>query len=238
MALIGARVRRIREKGAPSRAPSKLCSQRPGNRKVPGLFLCLFTRPARWRRPGDRWIATTGIGGCSLTSCRKTTSVLADGSSCNSGLRLRAQSHFGCVHALRGHATWCWWSGMCAVLGQTTCSETPHPTGCSRLGTAEVEVQEALVELTLRGRKPAATIGRRRNPSPDGKSASLTQRPAFALAGAKALASHATARRGCLMRRLAVPAFLAGSRGFVARSSRVRGAIQIPDSAVGRAPGC
>jgi hypothetical protein len=28
--------------------------------------------------------------------------------------------------------------------------------------------QEALVDLTLRGRKPAATIGRRRNSSPDG----------------------------------------------------------------------
>ena len=38
-------------------------------------------------------------------------------------------------------------------------------------------VQEALVELTLRGRKPAASIGRRRNPSPDGLFASLTQRP-------------------------------------------------------------
>ena len=114
--------------------------------------------------------------------------------------------HFGCVHALRGHATWCWWSGMCAALDQAPCSETPHPTGCSRLGTAEVDfqfrrvrlggrghrafipgtrvriphatpIQEALVELTLRGRKPAATIGRRRNPSPDGMFASLTQRP-------------------------------------------------------------
>ena len=41
--------------------------------------------------------------------------------------------HFGCVHALRGHATWCWWSGMCAVLGQITCSETPHPTGMPRV---------------------------------------------------------------------------------------------------------
>jgi hypothetical protein len=29
---------------------------------------------------------------------------------------------------------------MCAVLGQITCSETPHPTGCSRLGTAEVDL--------------------------------------------------------------------------------------------------
>lgn len=96
--------------------------------------------------------------------------------------------HFGCVHALRGHATGCWWPGMCAALGQATCSETPHPTGCSRLGTAEVDfqsrrvrpetpVQEALVELTLRGWKTAATIGRRRNPSPDGLFASSTQRP-------------------------------------------------------------
>ena len=38
-------------------------------------------------------------------------------------------------------------------------------------------VQEALVELTLRGRKPAATIGRRRNPSPDGMFASSIQWP-------------------------------------------------------------
>ena len=127
--------------------------------------------------------------------------------------------HFGCVHALRGHAIRCWWCGMCAALGQATCSETPHPTGCSRVGTAEVDFTalvaqqaeqppcrrqaarsnrrrghqrcrvrlaaedtglsirgrgfesrtrhqstEALVELTLRGRKSAATIGRRRNP--------------------------------------------------------------------------
>ena len=112
--------------------------------------------------------------------------------------------HFGCVHALRGHTTWCWWSGMCAALGQAPCSETPHPTGCSRLGTAEVDlqfrrvrlggqghrafnpgtrvriphatpVQEALVELTLRGRKTAATIGRRRNPSPDGSHGGVAQ---------------------------------------------------------------
>ena len=37
--------------------------------------------------------------------------------------------------------------------------------------------QGTLVELTLRGWKSAATIGRRRNPSPDGMFASLTQWP-------------------------------------------------------------
>jgi hypothetical protein len=229
--LIGARVRRIREKGAPSRAPSKLCSQRPGNRKVPGLFLCHFTRLARWRRPGDRWIAATGSGGCSLTSCRKTTSVLADGPSCNSGLRLRAQSHFGCVHALRGHATWCWWSGMCAVLGQITCSETPHPTGCSRLGTAEVEVQEAPVELTLQGWKSAATIGRRRNPSPDGMFASLTQRPATRQpAGAVACACSLNARSA-----LDAPWARAEGRGR-SPSTPAQGARSVcRDSSAGRA---
>lgn len=61
--------------------------------------------------------------------------------------------HFGCVHALRGHATWCWWSGMCAALGQAPCSETPHPTGCSRLGTAEVDLQFRRVRLDGRGHR-------------------------------------------------------------------------------------
>jgi len=35
--------------------------------------------------------------------------------------------------------SWCWRDGMCVVLGQTPCSETPRPTGRSRLGTAEVD---------------------------------------------------------------------------------------------------
>ena len=95
-------------------------------------------------------------GGCSLTTCRKTTSVLADGLSCtfcgcSSAGRARPRHgrghefetrlplHFGCVLSLRCRVTWCWRCGMCATLGQVTCSETPHPTGCSRLGTAEVD---------------------------------------------------------------------------------------------------
>ena len=54
--------------------------------------------------------------------------------------KTRHPLHFGCVLSLRCRATWCWRCGMCATLGQATCSETPHPTGCSRLGTAEVDI--------------------------------------------------------------------------------------------------
>jgi hypothetical protein len=188
--------------------------------------------------------------------------------------------HFGCVHALRGHATWCWWSGMCAILGQTTCSETPRPTGRSRLGTAEVEPsprgsagraaaaasgrprvqsgaggrqqpcrvrldgrghhpfkvgtrvriphatpeQETSVELTLRGWKPAATIGRRRNPSPDGSSGGVAQHPVEQppckrqAAGSNPVTS--TTWPGLVNSAARVPACLAGSRGFDSRTRR------------------
>lgn len=112
----------------------------------------------------------------SLQDCACKRSPFARRKSVRRDGHASGQTHFGCVHALRGHMTWCWWSGMCAVLGQTTCSETPHPTGCSRLGTAEVEVQEAPVELTVQGWKSAATIGRRRNPSPDGSRGGVAQR--------------------------------------------------------------
>ena len=114
--------------------------------------------------------------------------------------------------------------GMCAARARSTCSETPHPTGCSRLGTAEVNSRsmsrsssrqgrrtfnpatrvrlphaipvqtEAIVELTLRWRKSAATIGRHRNPSPE--------HPCFV---------NSVVR---------VPACLAGSRGFEPRTGR------------------
>src|SRR5688572_20400717 len=99
---------------------------------------------------------TTGDGGRSLTTCCEATSVLADGlprnfCGCSSAGRARPRHgrghefetrhplHFGCVLSLRCRVTWCWRYGMCATLGQVTCSETPHPTGCSRLGTAEVD---------------------------------------------------------------------------------------------------
>ena len=159
--LIGTRTECIREREAHRRAPSKLCSQRPGFRKDPGLLLSAqHNRPAHRRRPaidGSHFRRRRGNGGRSLTTCRKTTSVLADGLSCtfcgcSSAGRARPRHgrghefetrhplHFGCVLSLRCRVTWCWRCGMCATLGQATCSETPHPTGCSRLGTAEVDL--------------------------------------------------------------------------------------------------
>lgn len=152
---IGRRTRCIREKEAHSASFLALYAEaRIPKGSGPFSFLtstglCI----GAGQRSMDR---TTACGGRSLTSCRKAASVLADGMpctfcGCSSVGRARPRHgrghefetrhplHFGCVHALRDHATWCWWSGMCAVLGQITCSETPHPTGCSRLGTAEVE---------------------------------------------------------------------------------------------------
>jgi hypothetical protein len=95
---------------------------------------------------------------CSLTICRKTTSVLADGPSCTFAdvaqweerghafgrgheFETRHPLHFGCVHALRGHATWCWWSGMCAVQGlshvqRDTTSDGMLAFGHSRSGVS------------------------------------------------------------------------------------------------------
>ena len=113
--------------------------------------------------PGDRWIAPPS-GGRSLTSCRKATSVLADGPSCNlrgcsSAGRARPRHgrghefearhplHFGCVLALRRRDS--------ARVGaaRDVPGRSPERTGpraarrlvafvkrqCSRLGTAEVE---------------------------------------------------------------------------------------------------
>lgn len=80
--LIGARTECIRERGAPSSAPSNLCKQGPGFRKDPGLLS--FQTPTGLRigagpRSTDR---SAACGDRSLTSCRKTAPVLADGSSC------------------------------------------------------------------------------------------------------------------------------------------------------------
>ena len=153
---------------------------------------------------------TTGDGGRSLTTCCEATSVLADGvprnfCGCSSAGRARPRHgrghefetrhplHFGCVLSLRGRVTWCWRCGMCATLGQATCSETPHPTGCSRLGTAEVDL--------------------RRTRSSAGRAAALQA------AGRRFEPCHL--HHLCLVNSAArVPACLAGSRGFDSRTRR------------------
>lgn len=77
--------------------------------------------------------------------------------------------------------TWCWRCGMCAAIDQATCSETPHPTGCSRSGTAEVGSTPARVDRFLdvakwskatackaEGRKPASVRIGSSSPGPVG----------------------------------------------------------------------
>jgi hypothetical protein len=93
---------------------------------------------------------TTGDGGRSLTSCRKATSVLADGSSCtfadvaqqeerghamaeatSSKLVIRSTSGVSMHSAAASHGV----DGPgCARLGRATCSETPTSDGTLAFG--------------------------------------------------------------------------------------------------------
>lgn len=157
---IGRRTRCIREKEAHSASFLALFAEA----RIPkgsGPFSFLTSTGLRIGADPRSMDRTTGDGGRSLTICCEATSALADGwprkpCGCSSAGRARPRHaswggrghefetrhplHFGCVLSLRCRATWCWRCGMCATLGQATCSETPHPTGCSRLGTAGVDL--------------------------------------------------------------------------------------------------
>ena len=102
------------------------------------------------------FFCATGRGGRSLTTCRKDASVLAAGMPCNvcgcssvgrarprhgrgHEFETRHPLHFGCAHALRGHARVSVASGCARPLARSRAARTPHPTGCSRVGTAEVD---------------------------------------------------------------------------------------------------
>ena len=130
----------------------------PESARFRAFFFVDFNRPARWRRsaidgshhrrrwklfnnlpqddprdPGSgRW-SVLHLCGCSSVGRARPRHGRGH------EFETRHPLHFGCVLALRCRATWCWRCGMCATSGQVTCSETPHPTGCSRLGTAEVD---------------------------------------------------------------------------------------------------
>lgn len=163
VALTVARVRRIREKGAPSRAPSKLCTQRPGSEQDPGLFLSGFNRPAHRRRQRStrshhRWRWTlfnklpqgdTGTGrwftlqlrGCSSAGRARPR----HGQDMGSRPVIRSTSGVP-VHseATRQGVGGPGCARPCIPGCQATCSETPRPTGRSRSGTAEVECRVRL----------------------------------------------------------------------------------------------
>ncbi len=114
------------------------------------------------------------------------------------GVETRRPIHSGCVHALRGHATACSWPGMCAVLGQATCSETPHPTGCSRMGTTEVDrhgPRGSTVKGTLVAFAPSGVeIGRNDWAAPEPVTGWMGRMDRFA--GLCAAADPSPARRG------------------------------------------
>ena len=200
----------IRARQAHKVAPSKLCSQRPGFRKDPGLFVFLSSldrpaRSARRQRSTDRATKTrwmlfensaqdhrgTGrwrfLHKCGCSSIGRARHFQRRGHEFDSrhplhdatrmwrcrGRRraIRKDSpppiciHFGCAHALRCRTTWCWRCGMCASLEtQVTCSETPHPTGCSRVGTTEVETYAPVAQLAEQPfcNRQAARSNRRR----------------------------------------------------------------------------
>lgn len=110
----GGSARCIRERQAHSAPSSKLCSQRPGFRKDPGLFHCNF---------------------CGCSSVGRARPCQGRGH----GFETRHPLHFGCVHALRGHATRCGGPGMCAAQGlghvqRDTTSDGMLACGHSRSG--------------------------------------------------------------------------------------------------------
>src|SRR6185436_12808813 len=125
-------------------------------RKDPGLFHCRLQPACALAQARDRWIAPLDFGGCSLTSCCETTSVLADASSrafadvaqqeerdhamveaTSSKLVVRSTSGVP-MHSVAA-ARWCWRRGMCAVPGRShvqrdTTSDGTLAFGHSRSG--------------------------------------------------------------------------------------------------------
>ena len=234
--LIGTRTRCIRERKARRRTTSKLCSQQARIPKGSGPFCFLFNPPScasaqtaidgshrRQRRqlfnnlPQDdlgtgRW-SVLHLCGCSSAGRARPRHGRGH------EFETRHPLHFGCVHALRCRATWCWRPGCARPLarpraarhhvrrdarawtqpkwifialvaqqaeqppckrqaarsirrrGHQTCRvrlagpghRAFNPVTRVRIPHATPE-QGTLVELTLRGWKSAATIGRRRNP--------------------------------------------------------------------------
>ena len=75
--------------------------------------------------------------------------------------------HFGCVHPLRCRVNGVGGTGCARLTARVTCSETPHPTGCSRLGTAEVDRQTSGLFASLTQRPECRPRVRLPHEAPD-----------------------------------------------------------------------
>ena len=139
--------------------------------------------------------AHNGVSACSLTSCREdrcssegseSLQIQADVAQWESATmprsRPRVRSPVSAPNlmagVLRHHGHACapqsaGATGMCAAGTPASCSEsalwwfTPPSRWSTTAMRCLMKQTRAPVELTLRGRKSAATIGRHRNPSPD-----------------------------------------------------------------------
>jgi hypothetical protein len=122
---------------------------------------------------------------------------------------------------------WCWQRGMCAFQrARTTCSETPRPTGRSRVDTAEVNSpspNSCRVRLAGRGHRVFSPATRVRLPhatpanrSPRGAHASGAENGRNDWAAPEPVTGWM-----CFVSSVArVPACPAGSRGFDSRTRR------------------
>jgi hypothetical protein len=160
--LIGTRTECIRERAAPSRKDARTLESLYAEARIPkgtGPFSFLTSTGLRigadprsldrtTDADGRRWTLFNNLLRDDLGTGRWLGSQICGCSSVGRArprhgrgheFETRHPLHFGCVLSLCCRVTWCWRCRMCATLGQATCSETPHPTGCSRLGTAEVD---------------------------------------------------------------------------------------------------
>lgn len=158
------RIRCIREREAHSRTPSSSARRGPDSAKDPGLLFFNF-QPAK--RPAAATQRSTGSHtgdgdllfqnlpqddastGWPIASCKHADVAQqaerdhAMVQATSSILVIRSTIHFGCVLALRGRTFMV--LAVRDVRGrrpEAPCSETPCPTGRSRLGTAEVNCKE------------------------------------------------------------------------------------------------
>ena len=166
----------------------------------PFCFLFGSTQPSRASaQDSDRWIASPENGESSLTTCRKTTLGTGRGHvlqicGCSSAGRARPRHgrghefearhplHFGCAHALRCRAIWCWRPGCARPwpghVQRDTASDGTLARGHSRSGFTTASVAQ-LAEQPPCKWQVARSIRRRRHQIDRSRSSSWPRTPGF-----------------------------------------------------------